>query len=190
MRRLDALNGSARHPIWNFVEVGCPFTGSGAYCITPAQARAAAWHSLIAGARGIIYFQHSFSGSCVNHHVLRDNGCYQAMINTITSVDAQIKSIAPALNGPRLTSGFSASSNVRAVAKWDGQNFYVIAGSAENGGPFQSTFSIPCVGNATATVLGENRTIPVSAGSFSDSFADGNAVHLYRVDGGSTCGLN
>ena len=148
------------------------------------------WHSLIAGARGIIYFQHSFSGPCVNHHVLRDNGCYQAMINTITSVDAQIKSIAPALNGPRLTSGFSASSNVRAVAKWDGQNLYVIAGSAENGGPFQSTFSIPCVGNATATVLGENRTIPVSAGSFSDSFADGNAVHIYRIDGGSTCGLN
>ena len=111
------------------------------------------------------------------------------MINTVTSVDAQIKSIAPALNGPRLTSGFSASSNVRAVAKWDGQNFYVIAGSAENGGPFQSTFSIPCVGNATATVLGENRTIPVSAGSFSDSFADGNAVHIYRIDGGSTCGL-
>ena len=190
MRRLDALNGSARHPIWNFVEVGCPFTGNGAgNCITPAQARAAVWHSLIAGARGIIYFQHSFSGPCVNHHVLRDNGCYQAMINTITSVDAQIRSIAPALNGPRLTSGFSASSNVRAVAKWDGQNLYVIAGSAENGGPFQSTFSIPCVGNATATVLGENRTTPVSAGSFSDSFADGNAVHIYRIDGGSTCGL-
>ena len=86
--------------------------------------------------------------------------------------------------------GSQASSNVRAVAKWDGRNFYVFAGSAENGGAFQSTFSIPCVGNATATVLGENRTIPVSAGSFTDSFADGNAVHVYRIDGGSTCGLN
>ncbi len=68
---------------------------------SPRQARAAVWHSLIAGARGIIYFQHSFSGPCVNHHALRDNGCYQAMIDTITSVDAQIRSIAPALNGPR-----------------------------------------------------------------------------------------
>ena len=56
--------------------------------------------------------------------------------------------------------------------------------------PVPGTFSIPCVGNATATVLGENRTIPVSAGSFTDSFADGNAVHIYRIDGGSTCGLN
>ena len=51
-------------------------------------------------------------------------------------------------------------------------------------------FAIPCVGNATATVIGENRTLPVTAGSFSDSFADGNAVHIYRIDGGSTCGLS
>ena len=51
-------------------------------------------------------------------------------------------------------------------------------------------FAIPCAGNATATVLGENRTLPVTAGSFSDSFADGNAVHIYRIDGGSTCGLS
>jgi hypothetical protein len=29
----------------------------------------------------------------------------------------------------------------------------------------------------------------VSNGSFADQFADGNAVHIYRIDGGSTCGL-
>ena len=184
MRRLDSLNGSPRHPIWNFVEVGCPFSNS--LCITPAQARAATWHSLIAGARGILYFQHSFSGPCTGHHVLRDNACYQPMIDTITAVNAQIKSIAPALNGPRLTSGFTASSNVRAVAKWDGRNFY-LAGR-EDGGRSRGNFSISCVGNATATVLGENRTVPVAGGAFR-TFADGNAVHIYRIDGGSTCGL-
>ena len=190
MRRLDALNGSARHPIWNFVEVGCPFTGEGdGDCIAPDEARAAVWHSLIAGARGVLYFQHSFSGPCQNHHILRDNGCYQPMINTITAVNAQIKAIAPALNGPRLSSGFSANANVRAVAKWDGSNVYILAGSAENT-TSTGSFSIPCVGNATATVLGENRTIPVAAGSFSDSFADGNTIHLYRIDGGSNCGLS
>ena len=75
------------------------------------------------------------------------------------------------------------------MAKWDGQNFYVFSGSSENASS-TGTFSLPCVGNATATVVGENRTIPVSGGSFSDSFADGNAVHIYRIDGGSTCGLN
>ena len=64
----------------------------------------------------------------------------------------------------------------------------MIAGSAEMAASM-GNFSLSCVGNATATVLGENRSLPVSAGSFSDSFADGNAVHIYRIDGGSTCGL-
>ena len=185
LRRLDAMDG-VRHPIWQVLEVGCPFPSGG--CITPAQARAAVWHSLIAGARGIEYFQHSFGGSCRGHHVLRDNRCYQPMINTITSVNAQIKSIAAALNGPKLTSGFAASPSVRAVAKWDGQHFYVLAGSMENAASM-ANFAIPCVGNATATVISENRTLRVTAGSFADSFADGNAVHIYRIDGGSSCGL-
>jgi hypothetical protein len=74
------------------------------------------------------------------------------------------------------------------MAKWSGQNLYVFAGSAANASS-TATFSIPCVGNATATVLGENRTVAVSNGSFADQFADGNAVHIYRIDGGSTCGL-
>ena len=51
-------------------------------------------------------------------------------------------------------------------------------------------FSLPCIGNATATVLGESRTVALSSGSFTDSFADGNAVHIYRIDGGTTCGLS
>ena len=55
---------------------------------------------------------------------------------------------------------------MRAVAKWDGRNFYVIAGSAENTSSTAS-FSIPCVGNAAAAVIGENRTLQVTSGAFS-----------------------
>ena len=189
MRMLDNMDGQ-RKPIWNFVEVGCPFSNGG--CITPAQTRGAVWHSLIAGARGILYFQHSFGGpsSCREHHVLRnETGCYAAMVSMVTSVNAQIKALAPALNGPSLSSGFTANANVRARAKWDGTNFYVFAASAENGGPFTGSFSIPCVGNATASVMGENRSVSVTEGAWSDSFANGDAVHIYRIDGGSTCGL-
>jgi hypothetical protein len=180
MRRLDALNGSPRHPIWAFVEVA-HWSSNGRQPL-PAESRAAVWHSLIAGARGIVYFQHSFYGPCTTHHVLRENGCYQPMIETVTSVNALIKSIAPALNGPKLTSGFSANANVRAVAKWDGSRFYVLAGSAENASTTGS-FAIPCVADATATVLGESRGVPVVAGAWSDAFAGGNAVHIYRIDG-------
>ena len=128
------------------------------------QVRAAVWHSLIAGARGIIYFNHSFGGPCITQNVLRSScGGYPAVRAMVTSVNAQIQSIAGALNGPKLTPGSPPARTSGRSAKWDGQNFYVLAGSAENGGPFQGQFSIPCVGNATATVLGENRTIPISA---------------------------
>ena len=189
MRRLDALNGSARHPIWAFVEVGCPMNNG--MCIQPNQTAAAVWHSIIAGARGIIYFQHSFSGPCTTHHVLRETGCngfYTPMQQKVAAVDAQIKSLAPVLNAPTVTSQFSASSSVKAMMKWNGANLYVFAGSSENASS-TGTFTLSCIGNATATVVGENRTVPVSGGSWSDAFADGNATHIYRIDGGSTCGL-
>ena len=52
-----------------------------------------------------------------------------------------------------------------------------------------ATFEAPCFGNATATVVDEGRAIPITNGQWSDTFADGNAVHLYRIDGGGTCGL-
>jgi hypothetical protein len=176
-------------PMWNFVEVACPYGDTGWPCITPTQIRAAVWHSLIAGARGIEYFVHSFKGTSgcgSTANVLRDP-CYSAQHAMVTSVNAQIQSLAGVLKSPKLTSGFSASGGVRTVAKWDGSNFYVLAGAVP--GAASETFSIPCVGNATATVVGESRSVPVVAGAFTDSFANPDSVHIYRVDGGSTCGL-
>jgi hypothetical protein len=55
---------------------------------------------------------------------------------------------------------------------------------------------MPCLGAAQATRLAptnlpaEAAAIQInSQGSFSDTFADKDAVHIYRVDGGSRCGL-
>lgn len=188
MRALDAMDG-VRQPIWNFVETGHPFDNNmnGHRSIAPAEMRAAVWQSIIAGARGILYFQHSFGGTCVgDHHTTRSN-C-EGTRPMLISVNAQIKSLASVLNSPTVTDGFTANSAVKAMAKWDGNNFYVFAGSLANTSS-TGTFAIPCVGNATATVVGENRTVPVANGSFSDAFADGNTVHIYRVDGGGRCGL-
>jgi hypothetical protein len=183
LRELDAMDGR-RKPIWNFVEVGNPFSNGGK--ISAAQVRAAVWHSIIAGARGILYFQHSFGGSCVgDHHVLRSN-C-EGTRPMAGSVNAQIEQLAPVLNAPFVTSGHSATGDVKHMVKWSGGKFYVFAGAHNGGG--NATFSIPCVGNATAAVEGESRSVPVNGGSFTDHFADKDAVHIYRIEGGSTCGL-
>jgi hypothetical protein len=188
---LDALDG-VRQPVWHFVELGWPWTESadqGGRRILPAEIRSAVWHSLIAGARGIIYFDHNFGPGTPGSTIL-ENGYEDNRIEA-SAVNAQIKTLAPVLNGPFVTSGHSATDTmdgtVRYMLKWANGNFWLFAGADRGGG--SASFSIPCIGNATAVVEGENRSLPVSNGTFTDSFADKNAIHIYRIDGGSSCGL-
>jgi hypothetical protein len=95
------------------------------------------------------------------------------------SVNAQIQQLAPTINSPTVTSGFTYSNTVRAMAKLNGSQFTIFAGSKANVSS-TATFNLP-VGNTTATVVGEGRTIPVTNDSFTDSFANGNAIHIYRI---------
>jgi len=188
LRHADASDGKM-HPHWGFTETGWPFTESaaqGGRAILPAELRAAVWHQIIAGARGIIYFEHSFGGPHAgDQHTIRTNS--EGTRPMVTSVDAQIKSLAPVLNAPTVTSGTANAGPIRTMVKYQGGKFYVFAGAV--GAASTSSASIPCVGDATATVLGENRTVPVTGGTLKDSFTDPNAIHIYRIDGGSTCGL-
>jgi hypothetical protein len=197
VRRLDAMDG-VRMPVWHVVELGWPFTegaSAGGRRILPDEIRSAVWHALIAGARGINYFDHSFGPNTPGSTILGDG--YADNRAMAKAVNAQIKALAPVLNSPFVTSGHSATDtingNVRYMVKWSGGKFYLFAGADHGGG--DATFSIPCVGNATAVRLappnlpGEATSIPVTNGSFTDSFADKNSIHIYRIDGGSSCGL-
>lgn len=184
--RLRSLD-RAKDPVWGFVELGHPFTEGDWPSIAPAQVRAAVWSNLIHGARGIIYFNHSFGGPCQTQHALREN-CYAAVRAEVTRTNAQVKALAPVLNGPFVDGVMNTSGVVDASLKYSDGSFYILSGSKSNAGG-QGTFNLPCVGTATATVIDENRTIPIVNGTFSDAFANGDAVHLYRVDGGGRCGL-
>jgi hypothetical protein len=179
-------------PVMAFVELGCPHTATGWPCIRTEQFRAAAWHTIIAGAMGVEFFAHSFksgagNGTCGSFPDIQRNCA--AVKTVLTTLNAQIQDVKDVLYAPRLTSGFTANGNVRALAKFSGGKFYVLAGTAGHIGPVAGGFSIPCVGDATATVLNESRSVPVTDGAWTDTFADPNAVHIYRIDGGSTCGL-
>jgi len=191
VRRLDALDGQ-RMPVWHFVELGWPFvegSSDGGRRILPAEIRSAVWHSIIAGARGIIYFDHNFGPGTPGSTILNEG--YEDNRVAASAVNAQIKSLAPVLNGAVVTSGHSVSDtmegDVRYQVKWARGKYWVFAGADRSGG--DATFSIPCVGTATVAVLGENRTLEMTGGSFTDQFADKNSIHIYRVDGGSSCGL-
>jgi hypothetical protein len=196
VRRLDAMDGK-RMPVWHVVELGWPFTegaAAGGRRISPGELRAAVWHALIAGARGIVYFDHNFGPGTPGSTILGEG--YEDTRAMATAVNAQIKQLAPVLNAPFVTAGHSATDtmagDVRYMVKWSGGKFYLFAGADHGGG--SATFTIPCVGDATATRLAppnlpsEAASIPINAGSFSDTFADKNSIHTYRIDGGSTCG--
>ncbi|WP_226761618.1 hypothetical protein [Arthrobacter sp. SO3] len=170
-------------PVWAFVELGHPAGEAAAPTITGPQVRAAVWSSLIHGARGIIYFNHSFGGDCQTQHILRDP-CGDKVRPWVTAVNAQITGLAPVLNAPFLDGALTHGAGVDAAVKVHGGALYVFAGSAQ-AGALQAEFTLGCLPGAavTATVLDENRTVTLSNGTFRDTFADGNAVHLYRIDG-------
>lgn len=213
VRRLRALESpAASKPVWAVVELGHPASEDDWPTITPAQVRAAVWQSLIAGARGIVYFNHSFGGPHQTQHILRDGTAagspYAPIRSVVTATDRQIEGLARVLNSPTVTSGWSQGSGTTAMAKWEAaktsgkkrckskkgkckkksgkRRLYVFAGSA--GGQVEGRFRVPCVGDTRASVVDEHRTVPVRNGSFRDNFADGNAIHIYRIDRGSRCG--
>ena len=172
-------------PVWGFVEDGHPFTESASGTITGPQLRAAVWSSIINGARGIIYFNHDFGGSCISQHVLRE-ACGAGIRPAVTSVDAQITALARVLNSPYLDGLISATGSVDTMAKAYHGSIYVFAASATAAAQ-TVRFTSACTSGTKAAVLGENRSVPVKNGVFTDSFADGNAVHIYRIAG--ACGL-
>ena len=70
----------------------------------------------------------------------------------------------PSSTLPSVTSqGGGIVGRRRAMVKWQGGHFYVFGGRREQRPP-RAGSPCPCVGDATARVLGENRTIPVPTG--------------------------
>jgi hypothetical protein len=179
MRALDAKDGQ-RKPVWAFVEVGHPFTYDSWPTIRPAEVRAAVWHSIIAGARGILYFNHSFGGSNTSQHCLREPA-YAAVRAVVKSTNQQITNLARVLNAPFADGFVTTTPSVRAMAKHYRDKYYVFAGSKNNKASV-ATFSLQGISSGTAVVLDEERKIPISGGRFSDNFGDGNAIHIYRIE--------
>ena len=130
---LDAMDGE-RQPIWNFVEVGWPFSetaAQGGRAIQPDEIKAAVWHSIIAGAQGIIYFNHSFGGPEPDTARPARSGLCRGTRRG-HSTNALIEQLAPVLNSPFDDGFVTANPSVRAMAKFYDGEHYVFAGSTES----------------------------------------------------------
>ena len=198
LERLQALNGRSK-PVTVDVETGCPLNDGA--CTTPAAMRAAAWHAIIAGARGIIWFQHNFSGPCVDDNTFYDGSnpsspmynCRQTpgvtLHDVVKSVSAFNHEIAR-LNGV-LLSPFAehyvmiGRVDVSVMAKYSHGVFYVFAASGRPVRPPARgqvvTFRLAGGYTGPVRVIGEHRILHAVRGVFTDIFANADSVHVYKI---------
>lgn len=174
---------------YGFVEGSHPWAEStpaaAGSTITAAQMEAAIWNTVVHGANGLVYFAHYFSkgGDTFEDGLLR-NAANRAKA---AEVNAALKAIAPALNAKSVTGQIAVTSTagvpVTFMHKQVGATTWLIAQADGNAGKPLSgattaTFTVS-TSATSAEVVGESRTVPISAGKLTDAFG-AYGHHVYR----------
>jgi hypothetical protein len=151
---------------------------------TPVQTTSEVWLALIHSANGIIYFIDSWNPSFREDAIFESSNAN--MVTAVTALNQQVKALAPELNSgniPNLVTVTSsnASAPVDMMVKANGTSIYVFSAISRAGTATASYTINGMTGNVVATVVGENRSVTVTAGKFSDAFA-ANGVHIYKID--------
>jgi hypothetical protein len=130
---------------------------------TPATVRAQAWLAIAGGARGLGYFPDFWTSG---------------VAAAIASTNAEVTALAPALLAPAAPVAYGPyGTPVKAGARTLNGATYVIAANPSYSAA-KATFTVPGLAATRVGVFGENRTLPVVNGRFSDSFR-GLGVHVY-----------
>lgn len=182
----DAADGRLQ-PRWQFVENLDGLSGQQhVRYVTPGQLRGAAISSIIGEARGLIWFNQSFTGPCQATSVLRQaqvsgpSWCGYPQVEAMGQVNNFIHKLAPVINSQsyRWTFGNGLDTMLKAY----GGNAYIFA--MTDGTTGSRTFKLPTnvIRGKSIEVLGENRTLRVSSsGTFSDWFPHEYTYHVYRI---------
>jgi len=198
LEQLQARNGSSK-PVTVDIETGCP--SSNGACTTPAASTAAAWHAIIAGARGIIWFQHNFSGPCVDFNTFYDGSdpsspmyhCHQTpgvtlhdVVTHVSAVNHEVAGLNNVLLSPFAEHYVSVGhADVSVMAKYSHRTFFVVAAAGKPALPPANnqvvTFKLAGGYTGPVTVIGENRVLHAVNGIFTDNFANEDSVHIYEV---------
>jgi hypothetical protein len=148
---------------------------------SPAQIRSEVWMAIVHGAAGTQYFCHRFTPTFSETDCLDDAPTAAAM----KTIDAQLTALAPVLNTPPIGNGVTVKSSAAAIPvdvllKRQGGATYLFA-TEMRAGTTTATFTLARLpATASAEVLGESRTLPVTGGVLTDSFTS-YGVHLYKI---------
>jgi hypothetical protein len=166
--------------VWNCIE--CSRISNTKIKPTPQQIRAEVWMSLIHGSRGIIYFVHQFEPTFVEASLLDD----AKLLPAVTAINRQILTLAPVLNSPTVEgaariAGPQAETPIATMCKRRDGTLYVFAVNMRQRPTTAVIELVTPEAHSSALVLGEDRTLAVDAGRFTDEF-EAYAVHLYRLE--------
>ena len=185
LKAWDPRKGSRPTPRVMALETG-PIS-KGAPGPTPADLRSEAWMTIVSGAMGINYFVHYFGGDCPKssgNSICTDYLLHNPpMLAAVTKLNAEITSLAPALNAPNCSSSAATVDDDRVAIlarACTSAGMYLFAVSLADA-TVHAKFSVAA--GASAATLGYDeaaRTIAVSGGAFSDTFTK-YQVHLYRL---------
>jgi hypothetical protein len=193
-------------PIWPDIETSQVDTFNNT-CYRPSGAdlKALVWNAIIAGARGVTYFDANFASNCSSPTMgvgVLLSSSFSDIRTATTEVNAQVKALAPVINAPfavptkdsqdqPTSNGYETHTGwdntnkknnlVNSMVKYYNNQFYIFAAPKASSLP-SITFTIAGSPSGVITVINENRTIPLSNGSFTDTFANDNTIHIYRVN--------
>jgi hypothetical protein len=167
----------------------------GEICPTPEQVRSEVWMALVNGCSGIVYFAHEWKPVFHSRALLLD----PEMCAALGKINSEILTLAPVLKSPL------SERTIQAIPRTPGlpvvcrvhereDEIYLFAvgmrpissevvfvlgeeSSALNGFPGIGLHSRTLI----VTVLGEDRTLVMQDGVFTDTFGP-YAVHLYRIE--------
>lgn len=169
--------GEGRNIVWNCIET---YAINGGSRPTPEQVKAEVWMSIIHGSRGIIYCCHSIPSPRVEAVKPAD----KEMGSALAKINKQITHLSGVINSPTKKDAVTVESAykdvpVDASVRICGATY--IFAAAMRDGPTRATFTVKDLpGHWSAEVLGENRTVEVANGRFTDDFK-GYGVHLYMI---------
>lgn len=190
VKRMQEIT-DGRKPIWAVVESTSQVGDS---TPTPANFTKSCWAAIIAGARGIILFDHRFPSDLVTQdfaHMLHN----PPMLAAVTALSTQLQTLGPALLGEDtgLVTAYTTSNMTEGPlggtygvpihyrSGLDGATEYVFA-QAIRPGATTATLTIPSWAGETVTVVGEARTeIVDGSGVLTDTFAADYQVHIYQL---------
>jgi len=171
-------------PRWNFIENYNGLSGQDhVRYIAPGEIKGAAMSSLINEARGILWFNQSFTGPNWTNNVIRQaqyggpDHFAADHIAAMGDINRLIHKLAPVLNTQSYVWDFGPGLDTMLKAK-DGHVFIF---AMTDGGTGPRTFTLPPGLSGQWTVYGESRTIDGTSGSFTDTFTNEYDYHIYRA---------